>query len=46
MPYEELSLPLVIAPVYIAQWGTMWIMMRREIRDRRHFEQMRGGMSA
>ena len=30
--------PLVIEPVYIAQWGTMWIMMRREKRDRRHFK--------
>ncbi|KAL4539196.1 hypothetical protein Ndes2526B_g02545 [Nannochloris sp. 'desiccata'] len=24
------EIPLVIEPVYIAQWGTMWIMMRRE----------------
>lgn len=31
----------VIEPVYIAQWGTMWIMMRREKRDRRHFKRMR-----
>lgn len=23
------------------QWGTMWIMMRREKRDRRHFKRMR-----
>ena len=30
--------PIVIEPVYIAQWGTMWIMMRREKRDRRHFK--------
>jgi hypothetical protein len=30
--------PKVIEPVYIAQWGTMWIMMRREKRDRRHFK--------
>jgi len=27
--------PLVVEPIYIAQWGTMWIMMRREKRDRR-----------
>jgi len=33
--------PKVIEPVYIAQWGTMWIMMRREKRDRRHFKRMR-----
>ncbi|CAB4423785.1 unnamed protein product [Rhizophagus irregularis] len=32
---------MVIEPVYIAQWGTMWIMMRREKRDRRHFKRMR-----
>lgn len=25
----------------LAQWGTMWIMMRREKRDRRHFKRMR-----
>ena len=31
----------MIEPVYIAQWGTMWIMMRREKRDRRHFKRMR-----
>lgn len=30
--------PFVIEPVYLAQWGTMWIMMRREKRDRRHFK--------
>uniref|UniRef100_A0A1I7X505 PRO8NT domain-containing protein n=1 Tax=Heterorhabditis bacteriophora TaxID=37862 RepID=A0A1I7X505_HETBA len=33
--------PRVIEPVYLAQWGTMWIMMRREKRDRRHFKRMR-----
>jgi len=33
--------PFVIEPVFIAQWGTMWIMMRREKRDRRHFKRMR-----
>ena len=33
--------PKVIEPVYRAQWGTMWIMMRREKRDRRHFKRMR-----
>lgn len=33
--------PWVIEPVFMAQWGTMWIMMRREKRDRRHFKRMR-----
>lgn len=33
--------PKVIEPVYTAQWGTMWIMMRREKRDRKHFKRMR-----
>lgn len=28
-------------PVYISQWSTMWMMMRREKRDRRHFKRMR-----
>lgn len=35
------EIPWVIDPVYIAQWGTMWIMMRREKRDRRNFKRMR-----
>ena len=35
------DVPRVIEPVYMAQWGTMWIMMRREKRDRRHFKRMR-----
>lgn len=35
------EVPKVIEPVYLAQWGTMWIMMRREKRDRRHFKRMR-----
>ena len=35
------EIPRVIEPVFIAQWGTMWIMMRREKRDRRHFKRMR-----
>lgn len=33
--------PKVIEPIFIAQWGTMWIAMRREKRDRRHFKRMR-----
>ena len=32
------EIPLVIEPVYIAQWGSM---LRREKRDRRHFKRMR-----
>ena len=35
------SIPKVIEPLYYAQWGSMWIMMRREKRDRRHFKRMR-----
>lgn len=35
------EVPKVVEPIYIAQWGTMWIMMRREKRDRRHFKRMR-----
>eukprot|EP01116_Phalansterium_solitarium_P013287 TRINITY_DN3060_c0_g1_i1.p1 TRINITY_DN3060_c0_g1~~TRINITY_DN3060_c0_g1_i1.p1 ORF type:complete len:1968 (+),score=834.25 TRINITY_DN3060_c0_g1_i1:213-6116(+) len=35
------EVPLVIEPVYLAQWGSMWVMMRREKRDRRHFKRMR-----
>jgi pre-mRNA-processing factor 8 len=27
------EIPWVIEPIYIAQWGTMWIMMRREKRE-------------
>lgn len=33
--------PFVIEPVYLAQWGSVWILMRREKRDRRHFKRMR-----
>lgn len=32
--------PRVIEPVYAAQWATMWLMMRREKRDRRHFKRI------
>ncbi|OWM69620.1 pre-mRNA-processing-splicing factor 8A [Punica granatum] len=35
------EIPLVVEPIYLAQWGTMWIMMRREKRDRKHFKRMR-----
>jgi pre-mRNA-processing factor 8 len=35
------EIPWVVEPVYLAQWGSMWIMMRREKRDRRHFKRMR-----
>jgi pre-mRNA-processing factor 8 len=33
--------PRVVEPHFLAQWGSMWIMMRREKRDRRHFKRMR-----
>ena len=33
--------PRVIEPVYRAQWGTAWLLMRREKRDRRHFKRIR-----
>lgn len=35
------EIPWVIEPVYFAQWSSMWIMMRREKRDRQHFKRMR-----
>eukprot|EP00742_Colponemidia_sp_Colp-10_P004444 GILJ01004744.1.p1 GENE.GILJ01004744.1~~GILJ01004744.1.p1 ORF type:complete len:2356 (+),score=385.23 GILJ01004744.1:375-7070(+) len=35
------EIPWVIEPIYLAQWGTMWIAMRAEKRDRRHFKRMR-----
>ncbi|ODV85641.1 hypothetical protein CANARDRAFT_28399 [[Candida] arabinofermentans NRRL YB-2248] len=35
------EIPRVIEPVYTAQWATMWIQMRREKRDRRHFKRMK-----
>ena len=35
------EIPRVIEPVFIAQWGSMWTMMRREKRDRTHFKRMR-----
>jgi len=35
------EIPWVVEPIYIAQWGSMWVMMRREKRDRRHFKRMR-----
>jgi len=33
--------PRVIPPVYLAQWGATFVLMRREKRDRRHFKRMR-----
>eukprot|EP00127_Corallochytrium_limacisporum_P002632 Clim_evm68s134 gene=Clim_evmTU68s134 len=33
--------PRVIKPVYIAQWATCWLAMRREKRDRKFFKRMR-----
>ncbi|KAG9043146.1 pre-mRNA-splicing factor 8, partial [Serendipita sp. 407] len=35
------EIPRVIEPVYHAQWATMWLAMRTEKRDRRHFKRMR-----
>jgi pre-mRNA-processing factor 8 len=35
------DIPWVIEPVFVAQWSTMWLMMRREKRDRKHFKRMR-----
>jgi pre-mRNA-processing factor 8 len=35
------EVPRVVEPVFRAQWGSMWIMMRREKRDRRHFRRLR-----
>ncbi|EEA07181.1 Mov34/MPN/PAD-1 family protein [Cryptosporidium muris RN66] len=35
------EIPWTIEPVYIAQWCTMWVMMRKEKRDRRHFKRIR-----
>eukprot|EP00767_Chilomastix_cuspidata_P003217 gnl/Chilomastix_cuspidata/3332.p1 GENE.gnl/Chilomastix_cuspidata/3332~~gnl/Chilomastix_cuspidata/3332.p1 ORF type:complete len:3611 (-),score=172.86 gnl/Chilomastix_cuspidata/3332:1097-11722(-) len=33
--------PRVIEPVYVAQWASMWTAMRREKKDRRHFQRLR-----
>jgi pre-mRNA-processing factor 8 len=33
--------PRVIEPIFHAQWATMWVSMRREKSDRRHFKRMR-----
>ena len=35
------ELPLVIEPVYVAQWASMWVAMRREKKDRLNFKRMR-----
>ncbi|KAH8583838.1 JAB PAD domain [Cryptosporidium sp. chipmunk genotype I] len=35
------EIPWAIEPIYIAQWSTMWTMMRREKRDRKHFKRIR-----
>ncbi|KAJ5103300.1 hypothetical protein N7532_003829 [Penicillium argentinense] len=35
------EIPRVIEPVFHAQWATMWMAMRREKSDRRHFKRMR-----
>jgi pre-mRNA-processing factor 8 len=35
------EIPRVIEPVYFAQWSSVWTMMRREKRDRKHFKRLR-----
>ncbi|KAJ1607668.1 Prp8 [Cryptosporidium canis] len=35
------EIPWVIEPLYVAQWSTIWTMMRREKRDRKHFKRIR-----
>jgi pre-mRNA-processing factor 8 len=35
------EVPRVVEPIFIAQWGAMWIAMRREKRDRKHFRRIR-----
>ncbi|KAI9812975.1 MAG: pre-mRNA-splicing factor 8 [Thelocarpon impressellum] len=35
------EIPRVVEPVFHAQWATMWVCMRREKSDRRHFKRMR-----
>ncbi|KAK4999237.1 pre-mRNA-splicing factor 8 [Elasticomyces elasticus] len=35
------EIPRVIEPIFHAQWATMWVAMRREKSDRRHFKRMR-----
>ncbi|KAL9609088.1 MAG: hypothetical protein Q9167_006120 [Letrouitia subvulpina] len=35
------EIPRVIEPVFHAQWATMWVVMRREKNDRKHFKRMR-----
>ncbi len=35
------EVPRVIEPVFHAQWAAMWVCMRREKSDRRHFKRMR-----
>jgi len=35
------EIPRVIEPVFHAQWATMWVTMRKEKSDRRHFKRMR-----
>ncbi|KAF2197078.1 pre-mRNA processing splicing factor 8 [Delitschia confertaspora ATCC 74209] len=35
------EVPRVIEPVFHAQWAVMWLCMRKEKSDRRHFKRMR-----
>ena len=34
------EIPRVIEPIYHTQWSTMWLAMRQEKRDQRHFKRM------
>ena len=35
------EIPWVVEPIFLAQWGKMWVVMRCEKRDWRHFKRMR-----
>eukprot|EP01028_Stygiella_incarcerata_P001696 TRINITY_DN1308_c0_g1_i2.p1 TRINITY_DN1308_c0_g1~~TRINITY_DN1308_c0_g1_i2.p1 ORF type:complete len:2147 (-),score=420.47 TRINITY_DN1308_c0_g1_i2:810-7250(-) len=35
------EVPMVVEPIYFAQWASMWLCMRREKRDRQHFKRIR-----
>ena len=35
------EVPRVVEPIFHAQWASMWVTMRREKSDRRHFKRMR-----
>eukprot|EP00762_Andalucia_godoyi_P001187 ANDGO_02083.mRNA.1 Pre-mRNA-processing-splicing factor 8A len=35
------EVPRVVEPLYISQWAAMWLAMRREKKDRKHFKRIR-----